>query len=101
MSGELLVYVLYMGEEDQERMQWIETTLPLTGSLECTGCSPDLIYRIIARPRTVELEVKPDFDGEMRTLNLDMVLDLDICLWKEETIEILKDVYSLSGEIVP
>lgn len=101
LSGELLVYVLYMGEEDQERMQWIETTLPLTGSLECTGCSPDLIYRIIARPRTVELEVKPDFDGEMRTLNLDMVLDLDICLWKEETIEILKDVYSLSGEIVP
>lgn len=101
LSGELLIYVLYMGEEDRERMQWIETTIPLAGSIECGNCTPDMVYRITAEPRTIELEVKPDYDGEMRTLNLDMVLDLDICLWKEETVEILKDVYSLSEQIVP
>ncbi len=101
LSGEVLVYVLYLGEEEDDRLQWMETTIPLTGSIECGNCSEDLIYKVSAVPRTVEIEAKPDFDGEMRILNLDMVLDLDICLWREESMEILKDVYSLSRRIVP
>lgn len=101
LSGEVLVYVLYLGEEEEDRLQWMETTVPLTGSIECGNCTEDLIYKVSASPRSIEIEAKPDYDGEMRMLNLDMVLDLDICLWQEESMEILKDVYSLSRRIVP
>ncbi len=101
LIGEILVYVLYLGEEDEERLQWIETTVPLTGSVECGNCEENSIYRVSVSQRSNDIEVKPDYDGEMRILNLDMVLDLDICLWKEENMEILKDVYSLSKRVVP
>lgn len=101
LSGEVLAYVLYLGEDDDDRLQWMETTIPLNGNIECGNCEEDLIYRITANPRSVEIEVKPDYDGEQRILTLDLALDLDICLWSEENIEVLKDVYSLTQNVKP
>ncbi len=101
LSGEVLVYVLYLGEEDDDRLQWVETTIPLNGTIECGNSQDDLVHKISVTPRSVEIDVKPDYDGEQRILNLDMVLDLDICLWSEENMEILKDVYSLTQNVVP
>ena len=31
---------------------------------------------------SVEVEVRPDYDGEDRKISLDMTLELDICIWK-------------------
>lgn len=101
LTGEILVYLLYLGEEDSEHLQWIEMTVPLTGSVPCGNCAEDLIYRIQSTPRTIELEVRPDYDGEQRMLSLDMVLDLFICLWQEENVEMVKDLYSLKQQLVP
>lgn len=101
LEGELLVYVLYLGEEDEDRLQWIETTVPLSGSIQCSACEEEVLFKVTASPRSIEIEAKPDYDGELRTLSLDMVLDLDICIWKEETMQLLSDVYSLSKKIIP
>ena len=39
------------------------------------------------------LEIKPDADGEERVLQVDMVLELDMKIYQEETHTILMDVY--------
>ncbi len=101
LKGEVLVYILYLGEEDTEHLQWVETTIPLSGSIECNNCEENQIFKVTVVPRSVDMEVKPDYDGEQRVLNLDMVLDLDICLWREENMEIVKDLYSLSEKVTP
>ena len=49
----------------------------------------------------MELEVKPDYDGEERVLVLELVMNLDIRVWKEQEISMLEDVYSLKKEIIP
>ncbi len=46
------------------------------------------------------IEMKPDYDGEMREFGLDVVLELDMKLYKEENVELLSDVYSTDREIV-
>ena len=43
----------------------------------------------------------PDYDGEERLIQLEVVLDLDIKLYEEESVEILSDVYSPVKELVP
>ena len=49
-----------------------------------------------------EVEVKkPDADGQMRELDLDVVLDLDIRLYEEKEEMLLKDIYSNSCQITP
>lgn len=40
------------------------------------------------------LEIKPDADGEERVLLVDVVLELDMKLYQEETETILLDVYT-------
>ena len=102
LSGEVLVSVLYQEEEETDRIQWYETVIPLDCGVECdAGTEADIIYKVKARPASMELEVKPDYDGEERVLVLELVMNLDIRIWKEQEISMLEDVYSLKKEIIP
>ena len=40
-------------------------------------------------PVSMELEVKPDYDGEERILVLELALHVDIRVWREERLELL------------
>ena len=48
-----------------------------------------------------DMEAKPDYDGEMREISVDAVMELDIRLYEEEQAEILNDLYALDREVVP
>ena len=102
LSGEVLISVLYQEEEETDRVQWYETVIPLDCGVECdAGTEADIIYKVKAEPTSMELEVKPDYDGEERVLVLELVMNLDIRIWKEQEISMLEDVYSLKKEIIP
>ena len=47
------------------------------------------------------VEVKPDSDGEERIFVTDIVLELDIRLYREEDHEILMDVYTPFRQCIP
>jgi hypothetical protein len=101
VSGEALVYVLYSGAEEEERLQWFETTVPIQGSVECNTCEEDLIYRISADLAQSDLEMLQDEDGEERNLLLEMVIHLAICIWKEDRIDMISDLYALDRQVTP
>lgn len=101
VTGEILLSVLYSEEEDGDRLQWYETTVPLEGGTDCEIEENDVIYQIKAVPVSMELEVKPDYDGEERILVLELVLNLDIRVWREAQMELLEDLYSLKKEVLP
>ena len=46
-----------------------------------------------------EVEVRPDFDGEERIITFEQCLELDICVYEEEKIDILSDVYGVVKEV--
>ena len=96
IKGEILVFVLYLGEEEEERLQWLETALPFSGIVECNGCTEDMILDASYEVAAVELEPKPDYDGEERMLHLELVLDLDIRIYQEEQVRMLEDVYAVN-----
>lgn len=101
VTGEILVSVLYSDEEEGERLQWYETTVPLDCGADCEIAEEDVVCRVKINPVSMELEVKPDYDGEERILVLELALELDIAVWKEENIELLKDLYSLKKNVLP
>lgn len=101
VTGEVLIAVLYSEEEEQERLQWYETTVPLECGTDCDAKEEDGVYRIKVTPLSMELEVKPDYDGEERILALELALSLDIRVWREEDLELLSDIYSLKKKVTP
>lgn len=101
VTGEALIYVLYSGIEEEERLQWFETTLPVQGSVECNTCEEDLIYRVMTELAQTNLEIQQDGDGEERNILVEMVINLSICLWKEDKLEMISDIYALDRQVMP
>lgn len=101
VKGELFVFVLYEGDDENATKQWLETALPFQGSVECAGCTPDMISQIDTQLSGSTLEVLEDYDGERRLIQLEAVLELDVKLYEEEQVQILEDVYSPVKELIP
>lgn len=101
IKGEALVFVLYEGEDEEEHLQWMETALPFHGTIDCAGCSEDMIADVSYDVAGVELEVKPDYDGEERMLHLELVLDLEVQIFKEEETRVVADLYVVNQKWTP
>ncbi|MBQ7954541.1 MAG: DUF3794 domain-containing protein [Lachnospiraceae bacterium] len=99
IHGEIHIFILYESEGEEQTVRAFETTVPLTGSIECHGCregmTPDIQYEI----GNMDLEVRPDFDGEQRMLGLDMVLDIGMKMYEEEKVDVLTDIYGITKEV--
>ncbi|MEI3526199.1 MAG: hypothetical protein V8Q27_08795 [Eubacteriales bacterium] len=60
-----------------------------------SGCREGAAAKLTVALGNADLEVKPDYDGELRVLNIDAVLDLDIRMYEEEGMDLIADLYSL------
>lgn len=101
IRGELFVFVLYAADDENGTKQWLEASVPFEGQLECSGCMAGMTADIETTLAESSLEVRPDYDGEERVVQLDAVLELDIRLYEEDTVSILEDVYSPAKELLP
>lgn len=99
LQGELHAFFLYRGEGEEEEICHYETTLPFAGSLECPGCREGMIPEIRLKAESREVEVRPDFDGEDRVITFEQCLDLDICIYEEDSVDLLSDVYGVVKEV--
>lgn len=99
LSGDAHVFLLYEGEGEEHPIRSFETTIPFSGVLECHGCREGMLPDIRCRLGQKELAVRPDFDGEERSIGLEIVLDFMIRIYEEEKLEIISDIYGVSNEI--
>ncbi len=99
LEGTLMVFVIYEGEGEQAVTQWIEESIPFSGDVEMQGAVEEMIPAISVHLIHKGLEEKPDYDGEMREMDVDVVMELDIRLYEEETLELLSDLYATNREI--
>lgn len=100
IKGELAVFVLYEGEEEG-KPGWLEQILPFTSRVDAAGCQEGMPGILEASLSGCELEAKPDYDGELRVLHADALLELDIRLYREERLNLICDLYSLKEELLP
>lgn len=99
LEGTLMVFALYEGGESG-MVQWVEESIPFSGEVEMQGATADMIPIIGLKLIHRDLEEKPDYDGEMRELSVDAVIELDVRLYEEQELELLQDLYATNREIV-
>ena len=99
LEGTLMVFALYEGGESG-MVQWVEESIPFSGEVEMQGAAADMIPVIGLKLIYRDLEEKPDYDGEMRELSVDAVIELDVRLYEEQELELLQDLYATNREIV-
>ncbi|WP_230398347.1 DUF3794 and LysM peptidoglycan-binding domain-containing protein [Novisyntrophococcus fermenticellae] len=94
IKGELFVFCLYSGDDEDHPLQYLEQALPWQQEVDCSGSTTDMIPNIDVTMTQCNMEVVPDADGEERVLQMDVVLELDMKLYKENSCSLLQDVYT-------
>lgn len=100
VDGELLIFLIYSSDGEHTPIQWMEELLPFSGELELPEAVEEMIPVISVRLLHKEIDAKPDYDGEMREVEIDAVLELDMKLYEEQKVELLSDLYSTNRELV-
>ena len=98
ISGMAHLCVLYHGMDEQP-FDWYETTIPVSGILPCQMCADVEHFRVKICHTRSAAEFREDADQEMRQIALELDLEVELSLWKEEEIEFVEDLYSLSQEL--
>ena len=98
VKGELGIFCIYTSENSGEQ-NYYNNTVNFSGKLQAAGCTEETIPDITASVSEQSLTARPDANGEMRILDAEMILDLDICGYENEDHEILTDAYSPSFEL--
>lgn len=99
IQGEMHLFVLYEGEGEEQPIRTFENVIPFSGILECAGCRERMIPDIQYEVGHLEVDVKPDLDGEERVIGIEMVMDILMRLYEEDRVELLTDVYGVTNEV--
>ncbi len=92
--GDLQIFLLYIPENEERRLEYIETEIPFDGIVPCDRCNEDMVSDIEIINSEPELEVKGDEDGENRILEVELNLNLRLKFYQDETVDYLEDAYS-------
>lgn len=100
INGELSMFLIYTPEEDEMPAQWMDTIINFNGVIDAEGCNEDMIHDITVTPAEINVDIKPDYDGEQRIFEVDAVLNLDMRIYDEDSVDILEDIYSPSIDLI-
>ena len=101
LDGELMVFLIYSGEDEKMPIQCLEERVAYSGEVELSEADEEMIPFISVRLLHKDVEINPDADGEMREISLDAVMELDMRLYEEKEAEVLSDLYALDREVIP
>lgn len=101
IGGELYAFIMYIPDEEGAPQQWIDTTLNFGGTLDMSEAKEDMISYIGVELHNVNVEPEPDQDNEMRNLDINAFLKLNIKLYEEKQMDVLEDVYAPDMNLVP
>jgi hypothetical protein len=101
VKGDLLVFILYSSEDAENPIDYLDTEIPFSTTIECNGCTEDMIDDIDFAITSKSLDIMPDPDGEERILDIEAVVEMGIKVYEEDNLELLSDVYSPFNELTP
>lgn len=103
VTGEMDIFFMYIPDEENGMQQWQETTVPFTGIVDIPGIAgmdfSDLISYTEVKMQNAELIPIANEMGENHEVEVDLLLKLDIKIFKEKEREVLGDMYSLETNV--
>ena len=94
VHGQMVIFILYRDEMMENAVNDLELMVPIESRFELPNITQEMIADARIRLDRTVLEIRNDSDGEARIVGVEAVMDLNIQIYREETLELLQDVYS-------
>lgn len=101
MRGDFGIFILYSAQEEQNPLQYFNTSVDFNESVDCPDAKEEMIGHIEVKLIQKEVNVRDNEDGEPRKLEVELVLELNMAIYDEKHIQILDDIYSNTKKIEP
>lgn len=100
VKGTLLLSTLYKGEIDDSSVEFMEHEIPFNGSIESKDCTENMIGDVQLYIQNQYIQVRPDFDGEERILEIELSIGAKLNIVSTEEIQIIEDAYCINKGLV-
>ncbi len=101
ISGETNCFFLYEGEEEENVPRYFEISRPFSGILDVPECRENTQLRMDYEIEPAHMEVKPDYDGEERQIDMELEIKLFIKLYQNTTLSVVADAYGIQEKMEP
>lgn len=99
IKGDLSVFCIYTSQQEENRMNYHSDKIPFSGKIVLNNCEQDAYPDIDVSISEKNLTLRPDGNGELKLLDIELILDVDIKAYGEESYEVLEDAYSPVSEL--
>lgn len=93
-TGDLQIFLLYIPENEERRLEFLETELPFDGMIPCSNITEDMVSDIETVNTSHTLEIRGDEDGESRVLELEFNINMILKFYEEVHFPYLEDAYA-------
>lgn len=100
INGEITVTTLYKGDEDESLIEFIENEIPFNGTIEMPEITEDMYADVKLIISDQYVQVRPDDDGEDRSLELEVSMLASVKVGTTENINVLEDAYCINKNLV-
>ena len=101
IQGDIRLFILYESDEEEPQIKAYDITIPFSGNIECPGAGSCMIADITPVISYQSLNVKADYDGEDRNLEIEMGMEIPIQMYENRNLEQVTDVYGTAMEVIP
>lgn len=101
VKGEMSVFCIYKCEDGSADINYYDCILPFTGAVRLDGCMEDDNVAVNILSADKSLITRPDENGELRILDGEIILELEISRFANTETDIINDAYSLDCLVKP
>ena len=101
VRGMLHVFVMYASGEDEQPLQYFGTDMEINERLDVEGATEEMIGHIEMKMIQQDLQIHQNEDGEMRKVDVEVVMEVSMALYEEKRMCLMQDAYANDRTLLP
>lgn len=93
-KGELNISTLYVGDDEERSIQFMEHEVPFTQFIDLDGIDDNSMCDIELRVTDIQFDPAEDSDGELRMLSGEVGLSIFASAYNKRSLDVIEDAYS-------
>ena len=101
VRGKLHIFLMYASGEDEQPLQYFSTDMEVNERLDVEGATEEMLGHIEMKMIQQELQIHQNEDGEMRQVEVEVAMEINMALYEEKQLRLMQDAYANDRTLSP